>query len=443
MSLPLTWGGLTSVSLAAAVQSDWVALGEATVVAAQLYVTGSAPNGISGSFQLQGSNDKIGYVNVPGTFESVYAANGSTVTYGVSVSGIGYAYVRLAWVPGADQDGSATGLWNLTGTPLAPQVQTAAPQAVSTGGSTGQSFAAPASVPQLVALLRRVFPERWVTLAASGGPNGAPAGVYAAILKMVATALGASGDQLLPVNGATVAILKQQLRLKSMSGNMLDLAAQDFYGDTLPRLPGEGDTSYLQRVTSGLFIPRVTRSAVFTFLLNQTGIAPRIVELWRPSDCGCWYGSTVAGKGIPFAGWAHSSTSTSEEGAAASGNTAKLQATFRWSGPGSAAVPTSSYVGLVETAPPATGGAQGNAVQGVWGPDALGGGKYAAGGGWYGPHGGSPAWAYFNPQQVTGTAQAQAGQALTRQVDQLRPAGVLVGVKIRPAAALAAEGWTG
>jgi hypothetical protein len=70
----------------------------------------------------------------------------------------------------------------------------------------------------------------------------------------------------------------QQARIKTATGDALDLISLDFFGGNLPRHTGENDTSFRQRILASLFQERATRKGMYTVLLTLTGIPPVIVE---------------------------------------------------------------------------------------------------------------------------------------------------------------------
>lgn len=121
---PITWSSSTSTTLAASIFSDVVAVpvGD-TTAAASLSVVGSGGSGITGAFQIQGSNtgnpSGTDWVNIPTAFAAVETASGVTQPYGIVVTNVGYAYVRLAWVVGTFTGGSASGSWNFSGSATA------------------------------------------------------------------------------------------------------------------------------------------------------------------------------------------------------------------------------------------------------------------------------------------------------------------------------------
>lgn len=88
---------------------------------------------------------------------------------------------------------------------------------------------------------------------------------------------------------------KKQTRILTSTGGWLDLVANDFFGNELPR-NGKTDASYLAWIQTNLFRERGTRHAISKVLFDLTGKYPDIIELQRPEDTGAYgYG---AGYGI-------------------------------------------------------------------------------------------------------------------------------------------------
>lgn len=122
MGIPATWSGVDTTTLTASLFSDPVQIGPNTAASLVLDVVGDAPSGISGTALLQGY-DGVDWVYLEWTSESVLVADGDTTTYGLSATGLeAFQLVRLGWTVGADTDGSASGLWNLSGAPLSAGV---------------------------------------------------------------------------------------------------------------------------------------------------------------------------------------------------------------------------------------------------------------------------------------------------------------------------------
>jgi hypothetical protein len=84
----------------------------------------------------------------------------------------------------------------------------------------------------------------------------------------------------------------QACRLDTAVGDALVLFAQDYFGNNLPKQPGESDNAYRIRIKALLFQPQVTREAIvnaITFAFPGTIVRP--IEPWNPSDTGYYGGS--------------------------------------------------------------------------------------------------------------------------------------------------------
>ena len=77
-------------------------------------------------------------------------------------------------------------------------------------------------------------------------------------------------------------------RIATATDTELDVASQDYFGNGLPRLPGESDTSFRARIKAQLLVPRVTRPAITSAVDNLTGEIARIIEPWATADVLCW-----------------------------------------------------------------------------------------------------------------------------------------------------------
>lgn len=78
--------------------------------------------------------------------------------------------------------------------------------------------------------------------------------------------------------------VKKQTRIRTSTGGFLDLAAQDYFGNTLRRRSGENDDSYRKRILSNLLAERATRTGLYNALLNLTGRPPIMFEPWNAED---------------------------------------------------------------------------------------------------------------------------------------------------------------
>jgi hypothetical protein len=72
--------------------------------------------------------------------------------------------------------------------------------------------------------------------------------------------------------------LRAQMRLQTMTGDTLDLFAQDYFGNALFRHFGELDNLFRQRIKASLLPPGATRPAMIKVLTTLTGRAPIIWE---------------------------------------------------------------------------------------------------------------------------------------------------------------------
>jgi hypothetical protein len=95
-----------------------------------------------------------------------------------------------------------------------------------------------------------------------------------------------------------------QTRIKTATGNFLDLISADFFGISLPRGAGETDASFRNRILANLLIEKATRRGMQLALFNLTGNQPRLFEPRRPADTGGYsgIGSPYGGVGYGVAG---------------------------------------------------------------------------------------------------------------------------------------------
>jgi hypothetical protein len=90
-----------------------------------------------------------------------------------------------------------------------------------------------------------------------------------------------------------------QTRIRTATGQFLDLISTDFFGSTLLRFSDEADPAFQIRILQALLRPRATRSALSTALRQLTGYAPIIFEPARTTDTG---GYTIGGVGYGLGG---------------------------------------------------------------------------------------------------------------------------------------------
>lgn len=77
-------------------------------------------------------------------------------------------------------------------------------------------------------------------------------------------------------------------RIQTATDTMLDLCSQDYYGDALPRNPGESDDSFRHRILAGLLVPKVTEPGLSLLITNLTGKPPRMIQPWNPVTTGAY-----------------------------------------------------------------------------------------------------------------------------------------------------------
>jgi hypothetical protein len=124
-------------------------------------------------------------------------------------------------------------------------------------------------VPGLLARIKAVLPARWF---ADASP----------ILDAVLTGMASAWVQMF----ALLDGVEAQTRIATASGIMLDIAAQDYFGETLPRRIAEADAAYSARICQNLVRPRATRASVVQALQDLTGREPVVFEARNPADTG-------------------------------------------------------------------------------------------------------------------------------------------------------------
>jgi hypothetical protein len=72
--------------------------------------------------------------------------------------------------------------------------------------------------------------------------------------------------------------INTQMRLQTMTGDMLDLFAKDYFGNFLSRGAGESDNSFRTRIQAVLLTEKATRPAMENVLEYLTGYKPLIIE---------------------------------------------------------------------------------------------------------------------------------------------------------------------
>ena len=85
----------------------------------------------------------------------------------------------------------------------------------------------------------------------------------------------------------------QACRLQTAVNGALDLFAQDYFGNNLPRQSGETDNAYRIRIQALLFQPQVTREAIVNAVqFAYPGTIVRALEPWAVSDTGYFADNT-------------------------------------------------------------------------------------------------------------------------------------------------------
>jgi hypothetical protein len=87
---------------------------------------------------------------------------------------------------------------------------------------------------------------------------------------------------------ALLAYAKLQIRINTASDGWLDMIAYDFFGNNLPRKPGQSDDSYRAWIKVNLFREKATRLAIILVVRELTGRDPLIIEPGNPVDTGAY-----------------------------------------------------------------------------------------------------------------------------------------------------------
>lgn len=119
------------------------------------------------------------------------------------------------------------------------------------------------------------IPQAW-----SSPEAKSPGGALYAVMAMLGGGLTFESGALTYALGAT--------RVQTAINGALDIASLDFFGNGLPRNPGESDLAYRIRILAALLPAGATRQAVSDAVQKVTGSAPRIIEPWSPKDTGVW-----------------------------------------------------------------------------------------------------------------------------------------------------------
>ncbi|MBI6183472.1 hypothetical protein JEQ07_24135 [Serratia proteamaculans] len=96
---------------------------------------------------------------------------------------------------------------------------------------------------------------------------------------------------------ALIAYAKLQTRINTATDGWLDMIAYDFFGNDLPRRPGQSDDSYRAWIKVNLFREKATRKAIVLVVRELTGKNPLIIEPANPVDTGA-YGGPMIGYGV-------------------------------------------------------------------------------------------------------------------------------------------------
>lgn len=136
----------------------------------------------------------------------------------------------------------------------------------------------------ILARLKSLLPEGWFARAGSAsGTSASPTPITDAVAAGAAAVLAWAYSLL--------GYAQQQTRVQTSTDGWLELAALDFFGEgNFPRYAGETDAAYSARILANILPDADTRAAVSAAIAAIAGQEPRITELWRPSDTGCWDG---------------------------------------------------------------------------------------------------------------------------------------------------------
>ncbi len=141
----------------------------------------------------------------------------------------------------------------------------------------------------MLSRLQAVLPARWF-------PDNAP--TLGALLQGLAWAWAWSFGLL--------AYVRAQTRIATATEVWLDIVAEDFFGASLMRAPGQDDGGLRRRIQLELFRDRATRAALSRVLLDMTGRPPVIFEPARTTDTGGYGGAAAVGTGLGYGvagGW--------------------------------------------------------------------------------------------------------------------------------------------
>lgn len=83
-----------------------------------------------------------------------------------------------------------------------------------------------------------------------------------------------------------VAYVRPQTRIKTATGDNLDVISNDYFGNMLPRLANEGDDQFRNRILAYLLLERATRPGIKKALELLVGVTPIMFEPWYAPDTG-------------------------------------------------------------------------------------------------------------------------------------------------------------
>lgn len=110
------------------------------------------------------------------------------------------------------------------------------------------------------------------------------------VLDMVLSGLAALWAALYALIGS----VRNQTRVATATGLMLDIAAQDYFGTALMRRAGEPDAAFSARIRANLLTPRATRGALIAAIKAETDRTPTVFEPFNATDTG-GYGTNTLG----------------------------------------------------------------------------------------------------------------------------------------------------
>ena len=90
---------------------------------------------------------------------------------------------------------------------------------------------------------------------------------------------------------------RSQTRLETANRGGLDIAAYDFFGNSLLRPAGLSDKQFRMQIKTSLLRERGTRQAIIDIIEALTGNTPAVFETLRPADTGA-YGGPALGYGV-------------------------------------------------------------------------------------------------------------------------------------------------